>query len=54
MAFKLVFRTDLGEYWLTNRVVNDWNKLGGRVVCGESLSGFKICIQDRPRWILVP
>ena len=53
MALKLVFRTDLGGYWFTNRVVSDWNRLGGHVVRAESIGGYKTCIQDRPRWILV-
>ena len=25
---KYRFRTDIGRYWFTNRVVNDWNRLG--------------------------
>ena len=32
---KLRFRTDLGRYWFTNRVVNDWNRLGRHVVSGD-------------------
>ena len=51
-ALKFVFRTDLRRYWLTNRVVSDWNKLGGLLVSGESIGGFKTCILDRSRWIL--
>ena len=52
MALKLVFRTDLGGYWLTSRLVNDWNKLGGQGVSAESISGFKTCFQERSRSIL--
>ena len=53
MALKPVFRTDLGGYMFTNRVVDDWNRLGEHIVSGESIGGFKDCIQDRSRWILV-
>ena len=35
------FRTDLGRYWLTNRVVNDWNRLGRHVVITESIDSLK-------------
>ena len=37
---ELRFRTDLGRYWFTNRVMNDWNRLG-RHVSGESIGSFK-------------
>ena len=37
----LRFRTDLGRYWFTNRVVNDWNRLGKHVVSAESIGSFK-------------
>ena len=37
----LTFRTDLGRYWLTNRVVNDWNRLGRHIVSDESIGSFK-------------
>ena len=53
MALKLVFRTDLGGYWFTNRVVNDWNRLGRHVVSGESIGSFKNCIEERLMKILV-
>ena len=33
--------TNLGKYWFTNRVVNDWNRLGRHVVSGESIDSFK-------------
>ena len=39
--FKLVLRTNLGEYWFTNRVVNDWNRLGGHVGSTESIDALK-------------
>ena len=35
---KLKFRTDLGRYWFTNRVVKDWNMLDRHVVSAESES----------------
>ena len=38
---KLRFRTDLGRYWFTNRVVNDLSRLGRHVVIGESIGSFK-------------
>ena len=38
---KLRFRINLGRYWFTNRVVNDWNRLGRHVVSGESIGSFK-------------
>ena len=38
---KFRFRTDIGRYWFTIRVVNDWNRLGRHVVSGESIGRFK-------------
>ena len=38
---KLRFRTDIGRYWFTNRVMNDWNRLGRYVVSAESIGNFK-------------
>ncbi|ORD92756.1 hypothetical protein ECANGB1_578, partial [Enterospora canceri] len=38
---KLRFRTDIGRYWFTNRVVNDWNRLDRHVVSAESIGSFK-------------
>ena len=38
---KLRFRTDLGKYWFTNRVVNSCNRLGRHVVSDESIGSFK-------------
>ena len=35
------FRTDIGRYWFTNRVVNDWNRLDRHVVSAESIRSFK-------------
>ena len=35
------FRTDVGRYWFTNRVVNDWNRLGSHEVSAESIGSFK-------------
>ena len=37
----LRFRIDLGRYWFTNRLVNDWNRLGRHVVNAESIGSFK-------------
>ena len=37
----LRFRTDLGRYWFTNRMVNDWNRLGRHVVSAESIGSFE-------------
>ena len=41
MLEKLRFRTDIARYWFTNRVVNDWNRLGRHVVSAESIGSFK-------------
>ena len=38
---KLRFRTDLGRYWFTYRIVNDWNRLGRQVVSTESIGSFE-------------
>ena len=38
---KLRFRTDIGRYWFTNRVVSDWNRLNRHVASAESISSFK-------------
>ena len=38
---KTRFRTDVGKYWFTSRVVNDWNRLGRHVVSAESVGNFK-------------
>ena len=38
---KFRFRTDIGRYWFTNRVVNNWNRLDRYVVSGESMGSFK-------------
>ena len=37
----LRFRTDIGRYWFTSRVVNDWNRLGRHVVSAESIGSIK-------------
>ena len=47
MLEKLRFRTDIGRYLFTNRVVNDWNRLGTHVVSAES----KVALKDG--WIRV-
>ena len=45
----------MGKYWLTNRVVNDWNKLGRHVVKAESIGSFKKrldeCMDRDDRWV---
>ena len=41
MLKKLRFRTDIGRYWFTNRVVNDWNRLSNYVVSAKSVNSFK-------------
>ena len=55
---KLRFRTDLGRYWFTNTVVNDWNRLDRHVVSGESIGSFKRRLDqsmDRDdRWDVYP
>ena len=38
---KLRFKADIGRYWFTNIVMNDWNRLGRHVVSGESIGSFK-------------
>ena len=38
---KLRFRTDIGKYWFTNRVVNNWNRVSRHVVSAESIGSFK-------------
>ncbi len=52
---KLRFRTDVGRYWFTNRVVNDWNRLGRHVVSGETIGSFKKrldeCMDRDDRWV---
>ena len=50
---KLRFGTDLGRYWFTNRVENDWNRLGRHVVSAESIDSFKRRLDesiDRDDW----
>ena len=48
------FRTDRGRHWFTKRVVNDWNRLSGHVVSGESIGSFKRrldeCMDGDDRW----
>ena len=38
---KLRFRTVIGRYWFTNRVVNDWNRLSRHILSAESIGSFK-------------
>ena len=38
---KFRFRTDISRYWFTNRVMNDWNRLGRHVVSAKSIGSFK-------------
>ena len=44
---KLRFRTDLGRYCFTNRVVNNWNRLVRCVVSAESIGSFKRWLDQR-------
>ena len=37
----MLYRTDIGRYWFTNRVLNDGNRLGRHVVSAESIGNFK-------------
>ncbi len=52
---KLRFRTDVGGYWFTSRVVNDWKRLGRHVVSGETIGSFKKrldeCMDRDDRWV---
>ncbi len=52
---KLRFRTNVGRYWFTNRVVNDWNRLGRHVVSSETIGSFKKrldeCMDRDDRWV---
>ena len=34
-------RESRGRNWFTNRVVNDWNRLGRHVASAESIGSFK-------------
>ena len=34
---KLRLRTNLGRYWFTNRMVNDWNRLDRHLISAESI-----------------
>ena len=51
---KIRFRTDVGKYWFSNRVVNDWNRLSSDVVGAGSLGSFKRrldeCMDGDERW----
>ena len=52
---KLRFGTDVGRYWFTNRVVNDWNRLSRHVVSAETIGSFKKrldeCMDRDDRWV---
>ncbi len=46
----------MGRYWFTSRVVNDWHRLGGHVVSGETIGSFKNrldreCMDRDDRWV---
>ena len=41
MTEKLRFTTDIDRHWFTNRVVNDWNRLGRHVVIAELIGSSK-------------
>ena len=38
---KFRFKKDIGKNWFTNRVVNEWNRLGEHVVSAETIDSFK-------------
>ena len=38
---KFRFKKEIGRYWFTNRVVDEWNRLNEHVVGAESISCFK-------------
>ena len=38
---KFRFNKDMGKYWFTNRVVDEWNKLSSHVVSANTLDSFK-------------
>ncbi len=52
---KLRFRTDVGRYWFADRVVEDWNRLGRRVISAETIGSFKKrldeCMDRDDRWV---
>ena len=51
---KVRFRREIGRYWFSNRVVDDWNRLSREVVSAESLGSFKRrldkCMDRDDRW----
>ena len=55
MLDKPRFRTDIGRHWITNRVVNDWNRLHKHVVSAESIGSFKKRLEESmnkdDRWV---
>ena len=51
---KFRFKKDIGKNWFTNRVVNEWNRLGEHVVSAETIDSFKRRLDkfmdDSDRW----
>ena len=51
---KFRFRKEIGKWWFSNRVVNDWNRLSSHVVEANTLESFKRrldCFMDQDdRW----
>ena len=43
---KLRFRTNIGRHWFTNKMVNDWNRLGRHVVSAESIRSFNRQLEE--------
>ncbi len=38
---KFRFNKDIGKNWLTNRIVDEWSRLGSHVVSGNTINTFK-------------
>ncbi len=38
---KFRFNKDMGKNWFTNRLVDEWNRLGGHVVGANTVDTFK-------------
>ena len=38
---KFRFRIEIGRNWITNRVVDEWNRLSNHIVSAEKMKSFK-------------